>query len=128
MMMRLRVERNTRSSDLEKSVGGSSAMSSRVCIDVCACACIYRALLLKKKWRFSNLKFDIKRAHTKARHTLTDEKREREKEPLSKRSFFFSLSPSLSLSFSLSVRVCSCEIYKKRDVSIDDDDQQRGTR
>jgi len=87
---------------------------------MCACVC------KKKKWRFSNLKFDIKRERTKARHALTDEKRERERRR--ERIESLSLCACLSLSFSLSLCVCSCVIYKKRDVSIDDDQQRGGTR
>jgi hypothetical protein len=84
------------------------------------------ALLLKKKWRFSNLKFDIKRERTRKHVTLTPTKREREKERAHRISL--SVCVSVSLFLSLSVRVCSEVIYKKRDVSIDDDQQCGGTR
>jgi len=122
MMMRLRVERNTRSKDLEKSVGGSSAMSSRVCIDVCV-----RASFKEKMEIFESQIRHKKSAHERKHHTLTDEKREREGASLEALFLSLSLSVSVSLFLSLSVRVCSEVIYKKRDVSIDDD-QQRGTR
>jgi len=105
MMMRLRVERNNRSSDLEKSVGGSSAMSSRVCIDVCV-----RASFKEKMEIFESQIRHKKRAHESTSHTHRRKERERRSLSRKKRSFFFSLSPSLSLSFSLSVRVCSCDI------------------
>jgi len=70
-----------------------------------------------------------KSAHESTSHTHRRKEREREGASLERSalSFSLSLSVSVSLFLSLFVRVCSCEIYKKRDVSIDDDDQQRGT-